>query len=66
MNKRHRPTTEEQNYGQELYEKGYKKGYKRCLYDRRRRTAFRDKTLNLRYGFFVDFLDDIISKNKRK
>ena len=60
------PNAEQRVYGQEMYEDGYKTGYTRNTYDRRRRMALKEKALHLKYGSFLDFLDDTISRNKRK
>ena len=66
MNDRKLPNQEQLNFGQELYEKGYKRGYNRSVYDRRRRVSLKEKALHLKYGSFLDFLDDKIVLNRRK
>jgi len=60
------PNPEQLNYGNDRYEEGYKRGWDRRTYDINRIKILRDRYLHIKYGYFVDFLDDIISKNKRK
>ena len=65
MNNRRLPNQEQLNYGQALYKEGYEDGYKRNTWDTRRRKALKEKALYLKYGEFLDFIDDAISKNRK-
>jgi hypothetical protein len=60
-----RPTTEESNYGQEQFERGYQRGYLRALLDIRKRRLTKEKCQQARFGEYVDFLEDEMSANRK-
>jgi len=53
------------NYGASKKEEGYKLGYMRATYDSRKRRSLRQKTIHALFGDFFDYLDDMISENKK-
>ena len=60
------PNSEQQLYGQEMKAKGYKRGYDKNTYDRRRRLVNKERLLFKRFNSFIDYLDEILYNNRRK
>jgi len=57
---------EVQNYGQELYKQGWRDGYLKATFTRRRLKLLKEQSLYRQFGAWYDWCDDLIAKNKRK
>jgi len=64
--KRHRPTPEEANYGQEKFNLGYSKGYTRAFWDMSKIKKKKEKSSFRRFGKIWDKLDDALALNRKK
>jgi len=60
------PSSEQINFGNDRYEQGYKRGWDRRSYDINRLKSLKERALYLRFGAFLDFIDDKISANRKK
>jgi len=60
------PNKEQLRYGQEQYTRGYKKGYDRCTWDLRRRKATKERTMMIKFNSYLDYLEDVLSANRKK
>ena len=60
------PTPEIRLYGDERYEQGYTAGYLKRTHLMRRLKSLKEKSLYKQFGVFYDYLDDNISKNRKK
>jgi len=53
------------NYGASKKAEGYEAGYFRAVLDSRKRKLVRQKSIHLQFGDFFDWLDDVISANRK-
>jgi len=63
---RTRPTTIERQYGWAKYEQGYEDGYKRCLWDLRRRKLTKEKRISDGFKEYIDFMEDEFAENRKR
>ena len=60
------PTPEVKNYGLEMYSLGYEAGYQKATCDQRRRRILKEKSLKQQFDKFVDWVDDVLSTNRKR
>lgn len=61
-----RPSPIELRYGRDQYSKGFEEGYKRCLWDLRKRKSTKEKCLMDRFNIYADFMEDIFSSHRKR
>ena len=60
------PTPEEVLYGQEMFNAGYSKGYKRAFWDINKLKRKKEGKAFKRFGEIWDRMEDILADNRRK
>ena len=59
------PTPDEALYGQEMKAEGYVKGYNQKTYDIRKVKSKKERSLFIQFGHFYDYIDGVISANRK-
>jgi len=60
------PTPEERIYGNEMYEKGFNKGYQKHCNDVRKMKMKKERDLFRKFSIYVDYMEDILSSNRKR
>lgn len=61
-----RPDPAELRYGQDQYSKGFEEGYKRCMWDLRKRKSTKERCLIDKFNLYVDYLEDEFSSHRKR